>query len=152
MTTHTFHINATNEGLLYTIALNPDKPLMLPDTNGWIRHDDGTYTNDPIWTETETLFQDALKWAALCAAQVVYTPSDSHVDDQYCLARFISQMTDIVYGYDQTEQLNGAIQRWLDDADAVDDLIYCAKLLNFIPSHGTTTPLFDYFVFTEIDD
>lgn len=145
-----------SDAMNYRVQLTTPFPgLDLPNSTenpDWDRENPmRTFRYTDNWKETGLLFQQALAWAALEAAHKIEHTSDSHVDDQYALARFIANMTDVVYGYDQTMNDKEAICTWLADTDAIDDFIYVSQMLNG-SSIANDPKLFSHFTFTDLDD
>jgi hypothetical protein len=152
MTTPTLSFDASDS--MYAIELTTPFPGLELDEwtlNPAWAEGSGRLHHIDNWRETDRLFCQALAWAANEAAHKIEYTSDSHVDDQYCLARFISQMTDVVYGYDQTLNTKEAIQAWLNDHDAMEDFIYIAMMLNG-SSLAADPKLFSHFTFTDTEE
>lgn len=129
-----------------------------PDTTGtsFIDHGDDAsprYTENPNFTAMRLLFTDAAAFTGRLIATSMNYISDSTLDSHYAAPAFLTDMMNVIYGYDQTMGDDEALTKWLDDEDCLTNFMmiafYNADLTEDSPYPRPA--LFDHFDF-ERDD
>lgn len=97
------------------LILNPD----YDETKGYAP-DNARYINNPDsnYRQMNTMILDLARYLATNYAETISYTSDSTVDTHGAMTVALMELNDMIYGYDQSETEQDALDKWLDTADA----------------------------------